>query len=52
MPNRDSHCRFGLIGNNFELKENIFLKINNIGEIVKIGYDNLQKSSELTTKTH
>ena len=52
MPNREIHCRFGLIRNNFELKENISLKINSIGEIVKIGYDNLQKSIELTTKTH
>lgn len=51
MPNRAIHYRFGLIGNNFELKENIFLKININGKIVKIGYDSLQKSIELTTKT-
>jgi len=51
MPNREIHCRFGLIGNNFDLKENISLEINKDGKIVKIRYDDLKKNIELTTKT-
>ncbi len=50
MPNKEIYSRFGLIGNNLDLRENIFLEINKDGKIVKINYDPPKKDFELSAK--
>ncbi len=50
MPNKEIYSRFGLIGNNLDLRENISLEINKDGKIVKINYDTSKKDFELSAK--
>ena len=50
MPNKEIYSRFGLIGNNLDLRENISLEINKDGKIVKINYDTPKRDFELSAK--
>ncbi|MFX1258340.1 MAG: amidohydrolase family protein, partial [Promethearchaeota archaeon] len=49
MSNKHISVRFGLIGENLDLKENVSLEINKDGIISKIEYDNPKKTIELSS---
>ena len=51
MPNKEIKSRYGLIGDDLELKENISLLINNNGKILKIRYNNPKNNIEFAKDT-
>lgn len=51
MTNKEIESRYGLIGENLDLKENVSLVINRDGKILKIQYDNPKNNIELATNT-
>ena len=52
MMKRKIESRYGLIGDNLDLKENVSLIINQAGKILKIRYDNPKRDINLATDTH
>lgn len=52
MTNKEIASRYGLIGDNLDLKENISLVINKDGKILKMQYGNPKKHIELAEDKH
>lgn len=52
MTNKEIESRYGLIGDNLELKKNISLVVNKDGKILKIRYDNPKKNIEFAADKH
>ncbi len=48
MPNKRLFCKYGLIGENLNLKKDIGLEIDNNGKIIKLEYDNPGKFIDLS----
>jgi len=44
MPHKEIFCKFGLIGRDLDLKENISLEIDEDGKFSNIGYENPKKN--------
>ncbi|MFX1339368.1 MAG: amidohydrolase family protein [Promethearchaeota archaeon] len=52
MTNKEIESRYGLIGDELDLKENVSLIINEDGKILKVRYDNPKKNIEIGTDKH
>jgi len=52
MKNKEIESRYGLIGDDLDLKENISLVINKDGKILKLRYDNPKNSIKLAADKH
>ena len=50
MPTSHIFCKYGLIGENLDLKENISLEINSEGKILKIVFDEPPKDLDTSSK--
>ena len=50
MPTSHIFCKYGLIGDNLDLKENISLEINNEGKILKLIFDEPSKGLDISAK--
>jgi len=48
MPHKEIFTKFGLIGDDLSLKENIYLEINRDGKISKISYENPTKNFRIS----
>ncbi len=48
MPHIEIFSKFGLIGDNLDLKENIYLEINKDGKFSKISYENPKKNIRIS----
>ncbi len=52
MPLKEMFSKFGLIGENLDLKENISLEIDKDGKISKISYDNPKENIRISDEGH
>lgn len=50
MSQNQIFCKFALIGDNLELKQNVTLEINNKGMILNIEYDDFREEIEISKK--
>jgi cytosine/adenosine deaminase-related metal-dependent hydrolase len=50
MSQNQIFCKFALIGDNLELKQNVSLEINNEGMILNIEYDDIEKEIDISKK--
>ena len=51
MTCKEINCKYGFIGDNLDLKENISLKINEEGKISEINYDNPKNFIDLSVNS-
>jgi len=51
MPTSHIFSKYGLIGDNLDLKENISLEINDNGKILKINFDDPSKSLDISSNS-